>query len=68
MTDHFIDNRRNSFLPSCGLRTTVATVSSWRLTGSEADKLGRPLVVSRSTVFCWLASLLSGIVSTTSQR
>ncbi|KAL8624844.1 hypothetical protein ACOMHN_002537 [Nucella lapillus] len=36
------DNRRNSFLPSCSLRTTVATVSSRRLTGSEADKLGRP--------------------------
>ncbi|KAL8564054.1 hypothetical protein ACOMHN_016343 [Nucella lapillus] len=27
-----------------------------------------PLVVSRSTVFCRLASLLSGMVSTTSQR
>ncbi|KAL8624311.1 hypothetical protein ACOMHN_044742 [Nucella lapillus] len=36
------DNRCNSFLPSCSLRTTVATVSSRRLTGSEADKLGRP--------------------------
>ncbi|KAL8575602.1 hypothetical protein ACOMHN_028623 [Nucella lapillus] len=39
---HKEDNRRNSFLPSCSLRTTVATVSSRRLTGSEADKLGRP--------------------------
>ncbi|KAL8564189.1 hypothetical protein ACOMHN_017458 [Nucella lapillus] len=29
-------------MPSCGLRTTIATVSSRRLTGSEADKLGRP--------------------------
>ncbi|KAL8625102.1 hypothetical protein ACOMHN_030736 [Nucella lapillus] len=29
-------------LPSCGLRTTFATVSSQRMTGSEADKLGRP--------------------------
>ncbi|KAL8562037.1 hypothetical protein ACOMHN_031808 [Nucella lapillus] len=36
------DNHRNSFLSSCSLRTTVATVSSRRLTGSEADKLGRP--------------------------
>ncbi|KAL8563028.1 hypothetical protein ACOMHN_067585 [Nucella lapillus] len=36
------DNRRNSYLPLCSLRTTVATVSSPRLTGSEADKLGRP--------------------------
>ncbi|KAL8608928.1 hypothetical protein ACOMHN_062677, partial [Nucella lapillus] len=36
------DNRRNSFLPSCSLRTAIATVSSRRLTGSEADKLGRP--------------------------
>ncbi|KAL8565894.1 hypothetical protein ACOMHN_036820 [Nucella lapillus] len=60
------DSRRNSFQPLCSLRTTVATVSSRRLTGSEAAKLG--LVVSRSTVFCRLASLLSGMVSTTSQR
>ncbi|KAL8564188.1 hypothetical protein ACOMHN_017457 [Nucella lapillus] len=41
-TGREMDNRRNSFLPSCSLRTTVAIVSSRRLTGSEADKLGRP--------------------------
>ncbi|KAL8618516.1 hypothetical protein ACOMHN_000661 [Nucella lapillus] len=41
-----------------GLLTHEQRLTNW------AD----PLVVSRSSVFCWLASLLSGMVSTTSQR